>query len=636
MCFNLCRKMKKENSIEREILHRGYYGIGIWLSQHQFETALSQATDVLAEVKELIDKCSGRLSDKLFHGVETKDLDYENLPRVCDFVEKECPSEFKASDWTKFAQEVIYDKLSLAERTTYPMEFPSWCDMLAEYVLMMVGKKCAVDVRFQNLELITRLKEQEDLAWEFYRGFRLSENVLKQAEQTLVIKPQEILGGSRTLEMSPSAYDLSGKTKEQIMADLWRYEQNGGYIDFPEIIVAVARGYMDAGMDDALVALWSKLAHPTLQYGFLFYIVSHPKDCLTLLELMKKNGQDEVSMTLIRDYWFNASVKSMENLLPFEQHKDTKDGVVAEIIPIADKVRTCFMIWLKEASRKLLDYFTAENLTKWAYAMNTLGDKPDSIYKKSYLTVLNSLKEVLDTVTSVCTFTMDTKDLSYLIYLAQKAIEAEDKGRSEQIEDVVLKLLDSGNFGWFGNMNQEIVNQMCVLASLLHCNHTNEEIIKIAMERQVKYEGWNVTQIKDVSEQTYTGSYILGAALLVDGEEGYFIKLVHQAIDQANNVMMPSDALLAPLYVAEMVATQPRKEFRDWFEETVLIELESFESVLKVLLQAQTAMSDANKKLFVERKNAEWELVKLQYHTTKRQLEWRNMEKMMKDLESKK
>jgi len=154
-------------------------------------------------------------------------------------------------------------------------------------------------------------------------------------------------------------------------------------------------------------------------------------------------------------------------------------------------------------------------------------------------------------------------------------------------------------------------------------------------ERLVKYEGWNVTPIKDVSEQTYTGSYILSAALLVESEETYFRNLVNQAIDQANNVTMPSDALLAPLYVAEMVATQPRKEYRDWFEETVLMELESFESVIKVLLQAQTAMSDENKKLFVKRKNTEWGLVKLQYHTTKRQLEWRNMEKMMKDLESK-
>ena len=74
------------------------------------------------------------------------------------------------------------------------------------------------------------------------------------------------------------------------MADLWRYEQNGGYIEFPEIIVAVARGYIDAGMDDALVALWSKLVHPTLQYGFLFYIVSQPKDCL---DEEKRSGRGE-------------------------------------------------------------------------------------------------------------------------------------------------------------------------------------------------------------------------------------------------------------------------------------------------------------------------------------------------------
>ena len=110
--------MRNNNNIESEILHRGYYGIGIWLSQHHFETSLSRDTDVMAEVNDLVDKCYGRLSDKLFHGVEVNDVDYEEMPQVCDFVEKVCPSEFKASEWTKFAQEVIYDKLSLAERIT--------------------------------------------------------------------------------------------------------------------------------------------------------------------------------------------------------------------------------------------------------------------------------------------------------------------------------------------------------------------------------------------------------------------------------------------------------------------------------------------------------------------------------------
>lgn len=627
--------MKEINDIEREIQLRGYYGIGNWLRQYQFETALVKEAEVMDEVHGLVDRCYAQLTDKLFRGIEASTVEYVELHQICAFADKKCPSEFNALDWVVFTQMIIYGKLSLAEQVTRPMEFPSWCDMLAEYVLMLLGEKCAADERFQDLKLLKKLMEEEYLAWEFYRGFSLSEKVLKEAEQNLEVDPQDILGSCRMIEMAHTEYDLSGQTQEQILKDLWHYEQNGGYVEFPKIVVEVARGYWDAGMDDAYIALWKKLTHPILQYGLLVYTVILPEDCMTLLDVMKKSGMDDVGLSLVRDFWYNESVRTEEKLLQFEQNKETMDTAVAEIMPIAEKVRTEFEDSLKVASQKLLDYFTAEELTRWAYAMNTLGDKPKSVYKKAYLTVLNTLKDILDAVERVDTFSTDTKDLQYLIYLAQKAIDAQDNERCRQIEEVMLKVIDSGKFGWFGCMNQDVLNQMIVLASLLHGNHTGDETLGMVWKRMVKYEGWNVTPIDRISAQTYVDAYFMGAALLVEQNEKYFKTLAGWSVDQANNVLIPSDALLAPLYVAELVVTNCKEEWRDWYEQMIISKLESFERVVKVLMQAKTRMPDATKTMFEERKGAEWDFVKQQYHSTKRQLEWKNLEKIMEDLESK-
>ena len=625
--------MRKDNAIEKEILLRGYHGIVNWLRQRRFEESLTKDADAMDEVQRLVERCYGMLTAKYFSGVEAVDVEYVELPTICAFAEKACPcDDLRTLEWGAYTQEIIYGKLSLARQTTFPEASPSWCSMVAEFVLALLGKKCTADHRFQNLELLTHLMEMEELAWEFYRGFEISVTVLKEASEKLEIKPLDILGRCRMIEMADSAYDLSGQTQKQILKDLWRYEQNGGYVEFPLIVVEVARGYVDAGMYDEYLMLWKKLVHPILQYALLIYTTELPDDCLMLLEEMKKRGVDEIGLTLARDYWFRESVHTMEKLLQFEVNSVTKDAMVAGIIPIVDKVRSGFESGLEGASRKMFDYFEAENLTQWAFAMNTLGDKPESVYKRAYLFVLNTLKKVLNSSVAVGAFSTDTKDVRYLTFLGKKAIEAQDNDRCRQLEEVILTVVDGGKFGWYGVMNQDVLDQMVVIASLLHEDHEKEEILKMVWLRMVKYEGWNVTPVSRVPDQMYISAFILSAALLVEQDETYFKTLVGWAVDQANNVMMPSDALMAPIYVAEIVVTQCREEWRDWFEKKILADLVNFESVVKVLMQSKTAMSQSTKSVFVARKDAEWEFVKRQYQSAKQQWEWKNMEKMMKDV----
>ena len=636
--------MKEGMNIEKEILLRGFYGIGNWLRQHKFESMLSQETDAMNDIYELQNLYYNLLSGKLFNG-EKVCVRFIQMPRVsrwiedkwikieCNGNEKEYSDLYKACDWVNYTQEIIYEKLSLAESKTNPSESPLWCHLLSDYVLMLIGVRCAEDDKFQNVQLLSNLMEEEELPWEFFRGFKLSHDLLEQAEDTLEINPQELLGNSTLLELPKESCDIKGQSKEQILKDLWKYERDGGYVEFPELMVRVAQGYKESGRYDALVKLWNDLAHPILQYGLLFHIAAIPDDCMVLLEWMKGKGVDEVGLTLVRDYWFMNTVRTLEKLLQYDNNP--KAPFIQEIIPVVGKTKNDYLNKLKDNSIRLLDYFPAEKLSRWAYSMQTLSDTPDSIYKKAYLTVLNSVKEALESSDDVNTFSTDTKDMSYLIYLAQNAIKENNTDRCLQIEDVLLGLIDSGKFGWFGSMNQEVLNQMRIIALLLNNNHTIEELFEMVMKRLVKYEGWNITPIDKISDKTYTCAFFLSVVLLVEQNEEKYKTLTRLAFDQANNVTMPNTAFLAPLYIAELVVTDCMEDWREWYEQMVITELEDFESVIKVLLQGKSSMSEETKKIYASRKDEEWNMVKLRHSATGNKMYWKAIENMMRDLENK-
>ena len=630
--FKLYPIVMEENVLRKEILLQGYYGIGNWLRKVRFEEELSRDKHAMNDIDRMADYCYPLLVSMLFEGQEPS-AEYIILPQLCSWLETKYPDKFDKSKWIRYTEEMVHDKLSMAQRKTFPNEEPIWCDALAEIILKHIGRKCSEDSRFQNIGWLEKTLDEETLPWEFFEGFTVANEVYSEAEEKIEVNPQEILGGSRMIEMPLAEYEVSDKTTEEILKELHRYEEYGGYVEMPSIITMLAKYYLQANIDAAFIALWKKLSHPILQYSLLFYISTLPEDCLRLLKLLKREGIDEVGLTLVRDFWFRQSVRCLENLLQYEQNKEGKDPYVAEITPFAEKVRADFEDSLDDASWELLKYFTAENLTRWAYAMNTLGDKPDSIYKKAYLTVLNTLKTALDTATDVDAFSLDTKDMSYLLYLAEKAIVDKEIERCKKIEDVVLNLIDSGKFGWFGGVNQDVVNEMCILAALLNTNHNHEEIVSLVKSRAVRYEGWAVTPMSEMNERMNTAAFLIGAALMVEADDTYFKAFARFVMEQVNGCDAYNKVFNASLIIAELIATQPHPEWRDWYETALLQELESFETLIMVLSQAKEPMSPLVKTLYEKRKQEELGVMRIRYNTTHRKMELNRLEKMMAKVE---
>lgn len=623
-----------EKTIIKEILLRGYYGIDNWMLQRRFEEDLEGLTVQMNEIRGFVDRCYALLSDKFLDGKELI-VEYLQMPALYEWMEEKYPhEEFEEEcDWMAYSEELVYDKLSIVKRTSFYGEMPVWCDMLVVFILFLLGKKCANDNRYQKFELFSRLLEEEDLSWEFFHGFTLSENLLAEAREKLVIDPIQLLKGSRMIERTESSFDLSGKNQQEVLDDIYWYEEDGGYVEFPSIVVSIARAYRCSGKDDAFIALWKSLSHPTLQYGLLYYLSLLPKDCVELLELFQNNNIDVIGCTLVRDFWFRQTVRCLENLIQFEEKSKTGNAATMDIVSV-EQLKDTYKEKLDAESKKILNYFSSENSARWIFAKNTLGDKPASIYKTAYLTAINTIKEVLSSMDDSLSFSLETKDLSYLIFLAEKALEANNEERSEQIETVILRLIDSGRFGWFGVMNNDIVCQMFVLGNILKMNHSNEEIVNLVAQRAIKYEGWGVTPIASIKEKENTFGYLICAALQVVDEEENFRSLADLAINQYNGARMTSDALMAPLIMAELIVTQHNKNWRDWFEQKLLTEMESFEALINVLVQANSSMTEQNRVLFDKRKNEEWDYTCSQYSSTHRKIELNRLLNLMTQVEN--
>ncbi len=625
--------MIDKETIKIEILLKGYCGIDNWLFKERFETELSKTQCPMAELMVFVDKCYSLLSDKLLN---SKDIitEYFPMPRLLEWMDKNFPHEpFETEcDWVAYTEELVYDKLSIAKRTSFYGETPAWCDLLVGFALKIIGEKCSVDNRFQSFGFLSHIWEKEELSWEFFEGFTISDRVLTQAENDLKVDPMEILCGSRMIEKASNAYNISGKNQQEILNELYWYEEDGGYVEFPETIIQIARAFREVGKEDAFIALWKALTHPTLQYGILYYLLMLPNDCIGLLKLFQQKGVDEVGLTLIRDYWFKQSVRCLENLLQFEEKIKSGEYTNPGIVSL-ETMKGDFVKGLRDNAKELIRYFTTENLSRWAFSKNTLGGKPNSIYKEAYLQVLGILKDVLSSADDTDAFSTDTKDLSYLIYLAKKALENNNIERGKQIELVSLKLIDTGSFGWFGDINDEVINQMFVLGGLLKVNHSDEEIIDLVEKRAVRYEGWGVTPISSILERSNSFTFLTCAAMQHIDVENDFRYLVRLAIDQFNGSRMLNNALLAPLIMAELIVTQQYDEWRDWYEQLLLTEIESFVSLLGILIHAQSSMSITNKELFDKRKQEEWNLIFKQYSSNHRQLELNKLTKLMEKIE---
>lgn len=632
MFFNLCDMIDKK-TIETEILLKGYYGLDNWLYKEKFETEMSDTHCPMAELMVFVDKCHALLSDKLLN---SKDIitEYYPMPRLLEWMDKNYPQKpFETEcDWVAYSEELVYDKLSIAKQTSFYGETPVWCDLLAGFALKKIGEKCSVDNRFQSFGFLSHIWEKEELSWVFFEGFTISDVVLTQAEKDLKVDPMEILYGSRMLEKASNTYIISGKNQQEILNELYWYEEDGGYVEFPETIIQIGRAYREAGKDDAFIALWKALAYPTLQYGLLYYLLMLPKDCIGLLKLFQQKGVDEVGLTLIRDYWFKQSVRCLENLLQFEEKIKSGEYTNSGIVSL-ETMKDDFVEGLRVNSKDLFRYFTTENLSRWVFSKNTLGDKPNSIYKEAYLLVLGILKDILSSADDTGAFSIDTKDLSYLIYLAKKALENSNLERGKQIELVILKLIDSGSFGWHGDINNEVIEQMFVIGCLLKVNHSDKEIINLVENRAVRYEGWGVTPISNISERSNSFAFLISAAMQHIDVENDFRYLVFLAIGQFNGSRMPNNALLAPLIMAELIVNQQYDKWRDWYEQLLLTEIESFVSLLGILIHAQSPMSTTNKALFDKRKKEEWNLIFKQYTSNHCQLELNKLTKLMEMVE---
>lgn len=616
--------------LEKEILKRGFYGLPQWAWKKEFVDAYYAEVALEKEVRPYIEELANAVRKKLFNELETS-INEIGMPLHEKWLDGKFPEIGECNKWIKFAIQQTLNKCGLSEEQPFEDGEPIWCDYLSSIWTKMVGSICAGFPEFQDWKRMDAVVKEELLHWNFYRGFQLSDTFVSDYLAHITFDIAEIVKGSRMMDYPLDAYDIKEKTQKEIIDNLEDYEEYAGFVEMPEMAIMVAvKLYEQGGIDDLFV-LWKKMNNPILQYRVLMSVLNTHEGCLELMFEFKQRGADEVTLCLLRDYWFKQIVVDIEKLLQYENPRGQEYDIQKEAQPIAASMLAEIKSHLNDYAKSLLDLFNVESLAKWIYGKNTLSDKPDSLYKQAYTLVMRSVKDVLMCEEATSVFATDSKDIKYLLFLAQKAMDT-DEERMLEIENAILRLIDGGKFGWYGAMNDDTVEQMETFGQLLHENHSERELWECYDSRRVIYEGWKVTPHNERADKGYASAFIASALLLNNQSFDFFQKLVFAAIDQLNRNNYPDGSLQAPLIIAELVVVHEKKEWREWYEQSLMEDVESIEVVLQILWYSKDGMSVGNKTTLKKRTDEEWPICKRRYNDTKRSREVAGFEQLIKKL----
>lgn len=616
--------------LKKEILKRGYYSLPQWAWEQIFSDAYNAEPELLSEAQPYIKELAFAVRAKRFTEEDVA-LNEINMPLLKKWLDRKYPEMGECCTWINLAKQQTLNKCGLSEDQPFIDGEPSWCDYLSSIWTKMVGGICSGFPEFHDWKKMSAIIEEETLRWEFFNGFQFSDATIADYLANSMFDIASIVNGSRMMDYPLEAYEIKDKTQKEIIDNLKDYEDYAGYVEMPELAVMVGVTLYEQGRIDDLYALWQRMKNPILQYRLLMGVLITHEGCLELMAEFKRRGADEVTLCLFRDYWFRQMVADIEKLLQYENPRGQVFDIQKEAQPIAASMLSEIKSHLGENAKKLLSLFNVESLAKWIYGKFTLADKPDSLYKQAYISVMGAIKGVLEEEKTATIFTTDSKDMKYLLFLAQKAMDNNDE-KIPEVEDAILKLIDEGKFGWHGAMNDEVVEQMETFGKLLFKTHPEQNLWECYASRRIIYEGWRVTPLNKRADRGYSSGFIAGALLLNTQSFDFFQQLVLSAIDQLNRNNYPDDSLKAPLIIAELIVVQIKTDWREWYEQTLVEDVESLEMLLQILNYTKDGMTSGNKALLKTRADVEWPICKRRFMDTKRSREVAGHEQLIKKL----
>lgn len=616
--------------LKKEILKRGYYSLPQWTWEKIFTDAYNAEPELLSEAQPYIKELAFAVRAKLLTKEDVA-LNEINMPLLEKWLDRNYPEMGECYTWINLAKQQTLNKCGLSEDQPFIDGEPSWCDYLSSIWTKMVGGICSGFPEFQDWKKMSAIIEEETLRWDFFSGFQFSDATIADYLANSTFDIASIVNGSRMMDYPLEAYEIKDKTQKEIIDNLKVYEDYAGYVEMPELAVMVGVTLYEQGRMDDLYALWQKMKNPILQYRLLMGVLITHEGCMELMVEFKHRGADEVTLCLFRDYWFRQMVADIEKLLQYENPRGQVFDVQKEAQPIAASMLSEIKSHLGENAKKLLATFNVESLAKWIYGKYTLTDKPESFYKQAYISVMGAIKGVLEEEKTATIFTTDSKDMKYLLFLAQKAMDNNDE-KIPEVEDAILKLIDEGKFGWYGAMNDEVVEQMETFGKLLFKTHSEQDLWGCYVSRRIIYEGWRVTPLNKRADRGYSSGFIVGALLLNNQSFDFFQQLVLSAIDQLNRNNYPDDSLKAPLIIAELIVVQIKTDWREWYEQTLVEDVESLEMLLQILNYTKDGMTAGNKALLKTRSDVEWPICKRRFMDTKRSRDVAGYEQLIKKL----
>lgn len=396
-------------------------------------------------------------------------------------------------------------------------------------------------------------------------------------------------------------------TADEVLNNLRRYPYAFSSYRSIDKYRLVIEDMLELHLYDDLVERLLEARYPVLIYHLMTESLRDANDVLWLLRSINKTEITETKKMLsvvLMEVWYRQFVREMKSVMDAcAVDKDT-----AKILAS----------WKKGVPRRIKNVLAlqaqivgADIVIQWVSQLKYIDKQIDSIEVRATNRCIEAIR-LQQSKTTPLTVRGHEHDFDYLLYLASlwndKVVD------TKELWDALLSGIQNGEEKWYGTIDNIVLMNWSVIGRVLAVQKIEETRHALQL-LNVRYEGYNISELSKIYESVAAECYMFGVVLM--SIEKYnkkrkleILKLVTENILSqcyyCQNEYIIEQYYYAPLLTIALLCDQRIPTYKNIFEKKVILSGLPLEVVLKILSSSTHLMNDSNRGLLKKRVSQEW------------------------------
>lgn len=405
----------------------------------------------------------------------------------------------------------------------------------------------------------------------------------------------------------PTAMVEIEKTADEVLKNLRRYPYAFSSYRSIDKYRLVLEDMLELHLYDDLVERLLEARYPVLIYHLMAESLRDTNDVLWLLRSINKTKITESKKMLsvvLMEVWYRQFVREMKSVMDAcAVDKDTAKVLAS---------------WKKGVPRRIKNVLAlqaqivgADIVIQWVSQLKYIDKQIDSIEVRATNRCIEAIR-LQQSKTTPLTVRGHEHDFDYLLYLASlwddKVVD------TKELWDALLSGIQNGEEKWYGTIDNIVLMNWSVIGRVLTVQKIEETRHALQL-LNVRYEGYNISELSKIYESVTAECYMFGVVLM--SIEKYnkkrkleILRLVTENILSqcyyCQDEYIIEQYYYAPLLTIALLCDQRIPTYKNIFEKNVILSGLPLEIVLKILSSSTHFMNDSNRGLLKKRVSREW------------------------------